>query len=195
MWHQVTNDIHRIDQKFSIFNADMNMSAEDQHTLREFLHILLHAHVALLRCNLLRHPGRKRVGAGRDDLQAVLCCQLHNGTSQAHQLVPQLSRSLAYGGPDLDHCLVQLWFDLLEQDEFTLFQYLGDTRTQFSCLWVDDLVLFLDPYSERRCFHNTSPSWLSSSLALVQKHLTFSAFPCTIPQGVSGLAETECRSA
>src|SRR5207248_10995295 len=143
----------------------------------------------------LRQSGRNRVEARNDHRLAVLCCPLQNGTSQAHQLVPQLRRSLAYGGPDLDHCLVQLGFDLLEQDEFALFQNLGDIRTQFSCLWVDDLVLFLDPYGERRCFHNISPSLLSSSLALVQKHLTFSAFPCTIPQGVSGLAETECRSA
>ncbi len=106
MGQQVTDDIHGIDEKLAVFNTHMYMRAEDQQALGELLHVLLHSHVALLRCDLLGQPRGKRMGARCDDLQAVLPGQFHDGAPQPYQFVAQFSRCLADRGTDLDHGLV-----------------------------------------------------------------------------------------
>ena len=55
--------------------------------------------------------------AGGGDLQAVLPRQVHDYTSQPHQLIPYACWGLAHGGADLDDRLVQLGLDLLAQKE------------------------------------------------------------------------------
>src|SRR5438093_283529 len=77
--------------------------------------ILVPSGMVFVRGDHLSQPGRRGMGAGGDDLEAVFASQLHDGTSQAHQFGAQLSRCLADVGADLDHGLVQLGFDLLEQ--------------------------------------------------------------------------------
>src|SRR6266487_5571830 len=47
MRQQVARNVHGINEKFAIFDTDMHVGAEDQQALGEFLHILLHAGVAL----------------------------------------------------------------------------------------------------------------------------------------------------
>ncbi len=71
MGQQVADDVHGVDEKLAVFDADVYMGAEDQQALGEFLHVLLHAHVALLWGDLLGQPGGEGVGAGGDDLEAV----------------------------------------------------------------------------------------------------------------------------
>ena len=53
MGQQVADDVHGVDEKLAVFDADVYMGAEDQQALGEFLHVLLHAHVALLWGDLL----------------------------------------------------------------------------------------------------------------------------------------------
>src|SRR5260370_15454358 len=120
MWQQVADNIHAVDEKFAVFDADVHVRAEDQQTLGEFLHVLLDAHVALLRGDLLRHPGGNGMRAGGDDLQVVLASKFHDHASQSYQFGSKLSRCLAYVGTDLDHGLVTLGLDLLTYDEPSL---------------------------------------------------------------------------
>src|SRR5258708_11369132 len=85
----------------------MRMRTEDQQTLGEFLHVLLHTHVALLRGDLLGQPGGEWMCTRCDDLQTVLSGQLHDGAPQPHQFRSEFSRRLAHGRADLDHRLVR----------------------------------------------------------------------------------------
>src|SRR5260221_4463450 len=137
MWQEVTNNIHSIDEKLAVFNTDMHMRTEDQQTLGEFLHVLLHTHVALLRGDLLGQPGGEWMCTRRDDLQTVLSGQLHDGAPQPHQFRSEFSRRLAHGRADLDHRLVQFGLDLLAYYEPTLLQNLGDAGPQCPRQWVD----------------------------------------------------------
>ncbi len=94
MRQQVAYDVHGIDQKFAVLDADMDVRAEDEQALRQFLHILLYAGIAIHRRNILLHPRRDGMRAGCRDTQAILGGQFHNGPAQAYQFLSQFGGRL-----------------------------------------------------------------------------------------------------
>ena len=127
--HEVAGHVHRVDEEVAVLDADVDVRAEDQQLLGEVVHVLLDAEVALERRDLLRHPRRERVRAGRGDHQAVRPARsmMRGG---AYQFGAGLGGGLADLGADLDHRLVQLGLDLLAEDELAVFEDLRDVRLQ-----------------------------------------------------------------
>ncbi len=61
MRQEIAYHVQRIDQKLRVFDADVNMGAEDEQLLRQDLHILFHAGVTLKGGYLLLDPQRERM--------------------------------------------------------------------------------------------------------------------------------------
>src|SRR6185503_4635999 len=60
---QIPRDIHCIDEKILILDADVNVRAENQQLLRQVLEVFTNACIPFERCDLLCHPPRVRANA------------------------------------------------------------------------------------------------------------------------------------
>jgi hypothetical protein len=120
--------------------------------LRQVLHVLLDAEVALQRGDFLLGPAGKRVRAGGYNAQILFGGQLHHHAAQPLQFATGVGRGSAYFGADLQHALVQFRLDLAEH-QVVFLQNLRDIRAQLARFRVDDLVLFFDADGETGRIH------------------------------------------
>ena len=144
---EIAGDVERIDEELAVLDADMHVRAEDQKLLCEIREILLHAHIAFQRRDLLLHPPRERVRAGRHDFEPFPRGKAHDESAQPHQLSAKLGRSLTDFAPNLDHALMQLGLHFTEP-HVILLEDLRDVRAKLPRHGVDDLILFLDTEAE-----------------------------------------------
>jgi len=71
--------------------------------------------------------------------------------SSAEDFIAKLGNVLANPRPDLDDRLMQFSFDLLTEGRCTRGEKLGDVRSKFPGLRVDDLEFFLDAHRKSVC--------------------------------------------
>src|SRR5688572_1298313 len=155
MRNEVPSDVHRIDEEFTVFDADMHVRAEDQQLLRQLLHVLLHADVALQRRDLLVHPRRERVRARGGDAQAFLAGKAVNEAAQTAQLLGCVRRGFAHRRADLNDRLVQLGL-YFAQDVFVFEEDLVDVGAELARDRIDDLVFFFDADRQGGGFHRAA---------------------------------------
>ena len=100
---------------------------------------------------LLRSRQQQTADAMVASLGKSLDKQVERGKLDANERDQVLSRVtgiLANVSADFHNRLVQLWFDLLFQNNFAVGENLLDMRTQFARLGIDDLQLFLNTEGE-----------------------------------------------
>ena len=98
--------------------------------------------------------------AGGSDYQPVLRRNFGQLSAKCSDLPSRVSGIAANLGADFHNRLVQLRFDLLLYNDFTVGENLLNVRTQFARLGIDELQFFLDAESENvigtanplRCF-------------------------------------------
>ena len=124
MRHEIAHLIHDVDTQFAVRNSDVNVHAKNQQPARDVAHVLGQAFVAVFVCENLILPARKRVGAGSDDLAAVLLSDLGHDPPQPHHFLARLFDVAANMAADLYLRLQHLGFDLIPKDDGTLLQKL-----------------------------------------------------------------------
>ena len=133
----------------------MDMESKDQVCPRNLLHVFDDGGVALVGRNQLFHPVRKRMSAGRCDLQAVACRQRGQLTAQFDYLLARTRCIVTNFRAQLDHRLVHLRLDPLFQNVFAAGNDFLNVRSQLTCLRINDLEFLLDTKSEDVIFHRS----------------------------------------
>src|ERR1043165_4014844 len=90
-----------------------------------------------------------------NDYKPVLSCEAGDDAAQARDVFAGLLDVATNSGPDLDHRLNHFRLDLLAQQHLAFFEDLGDVRTEFARLRIDDLKFLFD--AQRELIEHSSP--------------------------------------
>jgi hypothetical protein len=145
MRKEVARRIHDVYGRFGVFDADMDVQAEDEIGARHHLQVFDDGPVALIRVDLLFAPVGERVGSGGRQAQAILMGQLHHLMADQADFLLGLMNIAANPRAHFDHRLVHLGFDPLDKYGLALLQdFEADVRAEVAGLRVDSLILFLN---------------------------------------------------
>ncbi len=155
MRQHVAYNVHRVDGKGAILDANVDMHPKDQQPLRQQLHLLQHTLVARQRRHRLVKPVAERMRRRRHHSQPFLRRQIDDKTALLCQFVARLFQRMTNRRTQLDHGLMQFWLDLaLDHDHTFAVEKLRDERAQFARLRIDDLIFLFDADGQRwSCAH------------------------------------------
>ena len=139
--------VHDVDLGFSVFDADVDMEAEDEVGPGQVLHLVHDVLVARAVRDLLVLPVADGVGARGHDAHPA---RLGHGDERAPEVLHRVARVgdvLAHRRAHLHHAAVQLGLDLVAQVR-ARGQHLLDVALQLAGLGIDELELFLDAQGE-----------------------------------------------
>ena len=150
MRQHVAHDIHGVDGKGAVLDADVDVHAKDQQALCQQLHLLEHALVARERRHRLLLPAAEGVRGRGGHRQPFLRGQADDKAALVGQFFLQLIQRVADRRAQLDHRLVQLRLEVaLDHHDLVAFEKLRDKRAQLARLGVDDLVFLFNADRER----------------------------------------------
>ena len=149
MRHEIPRLVHNADGGFAVFDADVNVQAEDEIRTRDHLEVLHDVFVALIGIYGLIAPVGERMRGGGGDEEAVFAREPDDGAAQFGDVAARFLDVVADAGADLDHGLVHFRFDVFLEEGFALFDDLElDVRPEVERLRVYGLILFFDPEGE-----------------------------------------------
>src|SRR5690349_8255577 len=90
-----------------------------------------------------------------DDHEAVFPGEAGDDAAQARDVLAGFLDVATNASPDLDHRLNHFRLDLLAEQHLAFLEDLGDVRTQFARLRIDDLKFFLD--AQRELIEHSGP--------------------------------------
>ena len=99
MRQEIARLIHNVNAVCAMRNAHVHVQPENQVSARDQLHVLHDLLIAIVRRDVLIHPMRKRVCAGRGDFQAVACRKGGQFAAQFDNVLPRITVSLQISVP------------------------------------------------------------------------------------------------
>ena len=142
---EVAQGVHDADGGFAVFDADVDVEAEDEVGAGDELEVFDDLGVAGVGVDLLDAPVGEGVSGACDEDEVVLFGEGDHVAAEVEEVLLGDLDVAADAGADLDDGLVHLGLDPLFEAEFTLSQHLGrDVRTEVACLGVDGLVFLFD---------------------------------------------------
>ncbi len=149
MGQKVTHRVHDADGGFAVFDADVDVQAEDEVGAGDELQVLDYLVIARVGINLLRAPVGEGMGGAGDQLEAVLAGELDHLAAQVVDVVAGLLNVAADSRADFDDGGVHLGLDALLQAQFAHGQHLGlDMRAQVARDGIDGLVFLFNAERE-----------------------------------------------
>ena len=149
MGQEVRDLVEEIDAKIVFFDADMDVHAADEQSLRDDLHVLLQDAVPQLVGGLLLTPLGKGMRGSGDRRQTVAASDLRDGAAQVDQVGPRLGDGPADGGADFDLRAKKFPAEVAGEPCLEGVDERGRRLAdQIPRPPVDEKVLFLDPDAE-----------------------------------------------
>ncbi len=158
---EVRHLVHQVDAQFVVVDADVDVHAADEQAPRCSLHLDGQCVVAVLLRLLLFGPAAERVRRGGDRRHAVVRSHVDDDAAQPPQFDFRFLDVVTDLGADLDLRAQELGRHLRAATLFALgHETFRRVDHQAARLLVDEQVLFLYPYRERRTAvtHRLSPS-------------------------------------
>ena len=144
MRQKIARLIHDVNGGFAIGNADVDVQSENEIRARQQLHVFHDLPVALAFGDELIVPMRKRMRAGRGDLQSAASGEVGQLAAQFDHVRARIRDRLANLRAEFDHRLMHLGFDLLFEHDFAAFENFLNMRAQLARLRIDNRELLLD---------------------------------------------------
>jgi hypothetical protein len=142
---EVAKRVHDADGGFAVFDADVDVEAEDEVGAGYELKVFDDLGVAGIGIDLLNTPVCEGVSGARDEEEVVLFGERDHVAAEVEEILLSDLNALADAGADLDDGLVHLGLDALFETKFALGEHLGrDMRAQVAGLRVDCLVLLFN---------------------------------------------------
>ncbi len=157
MGQKVAHRIHDADGGFAIFDADVDVQAEDEVGAGDELEIFDHLVIARVGIDLLRAPVGEGMRGSGDEFEVVFARELDHFAAELVDVFAGFIDVAADAGADFDNGGMHLGLDALLQTQFALREHLGlDVRAQIARDRVDGLVFLFDAEREGRAHGMTS---------------------------------------
>ena len=142
---EVAQGVHDADGGFAVFDADVDVEAEDEVGAGDELEVFDDLGVAGIGVDLLDAPVGEGMGCAGDEDEAVLFREGDHVAAEVEEVFLGYVNVAADAGADLDDGLMHLGFDALFEAELALGEHLRrDVRTEISGFGVDGLVFLFD---------------------------------------------------
>ena len=172
MGNEVAGGVHDLYGGFAVFDADVDVEAEDQIAAGNGLHVFDDGGVTLVGINFLFAPVGEGVGGRGGDAEAILFCEADEAGAQFVEVCPGLLNVVADAGADFDNALVHFGLDAFGEEALTLADDFGaDVRTKVPCFGVDGLVFLFDPDRKRGLAHSTDYLTEEVGICLIKRSM------------------------
>ena len=146
---EVAHRVHDADGGFAVFDADVDVEAEDEVGAGDELEVFDDLGVARVGIDLLDAPVGEGMGGAGDEDEVVLFGEGDHVAAEVEEVFLGVLDVAADAGADLDDGLVHLGLDALFEAELALGEHLGrDVRAQIAGHRVDGLVFLFDAERE-----------------------------------------------
>src|ERR1043166_9620169 len=103
MRQEISRLIHDIDPVFAVGNSDVHVQPEDETSPGDLLHVVNGDSIAVVRRDLLVHPMREWMSAGRSDHPSITSRDRGQLAAKADNLLPRAVNVAANLRAKLDH--------------------------------------------------------------------------------------------
>ena len=142
---EVAQGVHDADGGFAVFDADVDVEAEDEVGAGDELEVFDDLGVTGVGVDLLNAPVGEGVGGAGDENEAMLFGEGDHVAAEVEEIFLRDLDVAADAGADLDDGLVHLGLDALFEAELALGEHLGrDVRAEVAGFGVDGLVFLFD---------------------------------------------------
>jgi hypothetical protein len=142
---EVAKGVHDPDGGFTVFDAYVDVEAEDEVGAGDELEVFDDLGVAWVGVDLLDAPIGEGVSGTGYENETVLFGEGDHVATEVEEIFLGILNGLADSGADLDDRLMHLCFDSLFEAELALGEHLSrDVRTEVAGLRVDGLVFLFD---------------------------------------------------